>query len=186
MCSIQDITPNKTKRKCDLKTRLLLLLKTESSANTAKWASSFGAGSVSTVSWPSASGTSSTRVRKDVRCPCTSGRPSCISTVSVRFSLCLHAYHLACRRVLSKKKRGGGFLLAISSPLATQIPQAAGVAYALKRDPTRRGKSCAICYFGEGAASEGDFHAGLAMASTLGGRTSSSSSYPWTSWNEAH
>jgi 2-oxoisovalerate dehydrogenase E1 component alpha subunit len=59
---------------------------------------------------------------------------------------------------------------AISSPLATQIPQAAGVAFSIKRDPHRRGKDCAICYFGEGAASEGDFHAGLAMASTLGGR----------------
>ncbi|KIO18952.1 hypothetical protein M407DRAFT_153529 [Tulasnella calospora MUT 4182] len=57
----------------------------------------------------------------------------------------------------------------ISSPLATQIPQAAGVAYALKRDPNRRGKNCTICYFGEGAASEGDFHAGLSMASVLGG-----------------
>ncbi|KAG9102682.1 hypothetical protein FRC07_010181, partial [Ceratobasidium sp. 392] len=48
----------------------------------------------------------------------------------------------------------------ISSPLATQIPQAAGVAYALKRDPARRGKDVAVCYFGEGASSEGDFHAG--------------------------
>jgi 2-oxoisovalerate dehydrogenase E1 component alpha subunit len=57
----------------------------------------------------------------------------------------------------------------ISSPLATQIPQAAGIAYALKRDPNRRGKDCAACYFGEGAASEGDFHAGLGMASVLGG-----------------
>ncbi|KAF8339608.1 thiamine diphosphate-binding protein [Cantharellus anzutake] len=57
----------------------------------------------------------------------------------------------------------------ISSPLATQIPQAAGVAYALKRDPARRGKDCAVCFFGEGAASEGDFHAGLGMASVLGG-----------------
>ncbi|KZO93686.1 branched-chain alpha-keto acid dehydrogenase E1-alpha subunit, partial [Calocera viscosa TUFC12733] len=56
----------------------------------------------------------------------------------------------------------------ISSPLATQIPQAAGVAYALKRDPARRG-DVAVCYFGEGAASEGDFHAGLGMASVLGG-----------------
>jgi len=60
--------------------------------------------------------------------------------------------------------------VAISSPLATQIPQAAGVAFAIKRDSSRRGKDCAVCYFGEGAASEGDFHAGLAMASTLGGR----------------
>ncbi|EJT98596.1 branched-chain alpha-keto acid dehydrogenase E1-alpha subunit [Dacryopinax primogenitus] len=56
----------------------------------------------------------------------------------------------------------------ISSPLATQIPQAAGVAFALKRDPARKG-DVAICYFGEGAASEGDFHAGLGMASVLGG-----------------
>ncbi|CAE6450334.1 unnamed protein product [Rhizoctonia solani] len=62
----------------------------------------------------------------------------------------------------------------ISSPLATQIPQAAGVAYALKRDPTRRGKDVAVCYFGDGAASEGDFHAGLGMASVLGGRVEAS------------
>ncbi|KAF8518257.1 thiamine diphosphate-binding protein [Hysterangium stoloniferum] len=55
----------------------------------------------------------------------------------------------------------------ISSTLATQIPHAAGVGYALKRDPNRRGKNCAACYFGEGAASEGDFHAGLLLASTI-------------------
>ncbi|VDC02373.1 unnamed protein product [Peniophora sp. CBMAI 1063] len=55
----------------------------------------------------------------------------------------------------------------ISSPLATQIPQAAGVAYALQRDPERRGHNCAAVYFGDGAASEGDFHAGMLFASTL-------------------
>ncbi|KAH9851632.1 branched-chain alpha-keto acid dehydrogenase E1-alpha subunit [Lenzites betulinus] len=55
----------------------------------------------------------------------------------------------------------------ISSPLATQIPQAAGVGYALKRDPARLGKNCAVVYFGEGAASEGDFHAGMLLASTI-------------------
>ncbi|EIM86102.1 branched-chain alpha-keto acid dehydrogenase E1-alpha subunit [Stereum hirsutum FP-91666 SS1] len=55
----------------------------------------------------------------------------------------------------------------ISSPLATQIPQATGVAYALKRDPLRRGKNCSAVYFGEGAASEGDFHAGMLFASTI-------------------
>src|SRR5258707_9839391 len=55
----------------------------------------------------------------------------------------------------------------ISSPLATQIPQAAGVAYALRRDPARRGKNCGFVYFGEGAASEGDFHAGMLFASTI-------------------
>jgi 2-oxoisovalerate dehydrogenase E1 component alpha subunit len=59
----------------------------------------------------------------------------------------------------------------ISSPLATQIPQAAGVAYALRRDPTRRGKNCAAVYFGEGAASEGDFHAGMLFASTIASPT---------------
>ncbi|NRD73989.1 thiamine pyrophosphate-dependent dehydrogenase E1 component subunit alpha [Shewanella sp. VB17] len=52
----------------------------------------------------------------------------------------------------------------ISSPLATQIPQATGVGYSLKM----QGKAnIAICYFGEGAASEGDFHAGLNMAAVL-------------------
>ena len=52
----------------------------------------------------------------------------------------------------------------ISSPLGTQIPQAAGAAYSLKL----KGKDAVvICYFGEGAASEGDFHAGLNMAATL-------------------
>ncbi|GAA5897786.1 hypothetical protein JCM5296_006074 [Sporobolomyces johnsonii] len=56
----------------------------------------------------------------------------------------------------------------ISSPLGTQIPQAAGAAYALKRTPGRE-NSCVICYAGEGATSEGDFHAGLNMASVLGG-----------------
>ncbi|GLB38238.1 putative branched-chain alpha-keto acid dehydrogenase E1-alpha subunit [Lyophyllum shimeji] len=55
----------------------------------------------------------------------------------------------------------------ISSPLATQIPQAAGVGYALKRTPGRGSRSIAACYFGEGAASEGDFHAGLLLASTV-------------------
>ncbi len=52
----------------------------------------------------------------------------------------------------------------ISSPLGTQIPQASGAAYALKRTGQ---KNCVMCYFGEGAASEGDFHAGLNFAATL-------------------
>ncbi|KAG2129612.1 thiamine diphosphate-binding protein [Suillus clintonianus] len=55
----------------------------------------------------------------------------------------------------------------ISSPLATQIPQAAGVGFALKRDPARRSKNVACVFFGEGAASEGDFHAGMLFASTV-------------------
>nr|XP_060639548.1 2-oxoisovalerate dehydrogenase subunit alpha, mitochondrial [Anolis sagrei ordinatus] len=52
----------------------------------------------------------------------------------------------------------------ISSPLATQIPQAVGSAYAIKRENNNR---IVICYFGEGAASEGDAHAGFNFAATL-------------------
>lgn len=52
--------------------------------------------------------------------------------------------------------------MTIASPLATQIPQATGYAYGQKMDKTGK---CTLCYFGEGAASEGDFHAALNMAS---------------------
>jgi 2-oxoisovalerate dehydrogenase E1 component alpha subunit len=52
----------------------------------------------------------------------------------------------------------------ISSPLSTQIPQAAGAAYALK---SANKHAIVVCYFGEGAASEGDFHAALNFAATL-------------------
>ena len=60
----------------------------------------------------------------------------------------------------------------ISSPLATQIPQAVGAAYGLKLEDRAKGhgpesRRCAVCYFGEGAASEGDFHAALNFAATL-------------------
>ncbi|KAK8111416.1 uncharacterized protein PG998_007873 [Apiospora kogelbergensis] len=57
----------------------------------------------------------------------------------------------------------------ISSPLATQIPHASGAAYALKmqriNDPSLPPRVVAV-YFGEGAASEGDFHAALNIAAT--------------------
>ena len=52
----------------------------------------------------------------------------------------------------------------ISSTLTTQLPQAAGSAYAFKRDGSGR---AVICYFGEGAASEGDAHAAMNFAATL-------------------
>ncbi|KAH9823986.1 thiamine diphosphate-binding protein [Melampsora americana] len=59
----------------------------------------------------------------------------------------------------------------ISSPLATQIPQASGAAYSLKlkKPNPDEPKRCVICYIGEGAASEGDFHAGVNLAAVLGG-----------------
>ncbi|KAI1812415.1 dehydrogenase E1 component [Poronia punctata] len=57
----------------------------------------------------------------------------------------------------------------VSSPLATQIPQASGAAYGLKmqrfNDPSVPPRIVAV-YFGEGAASEGDFHAALNIAAT--------------------
>jgi 2-oxoisovalerate dehydrogenase E1 component alpha subunit len=53
----------------------------------------------------------------------------------------------------------------ISSPLGTQIPQAAGVGYRLKL----AGKDAvATCFFGDGCASTTDFHSGLNFAATLG------------------
>jgi len=52
----------------------------------------------------------------------------------------------------------------VSSPLATQISQAAGAAYGLKLQAK---DSVAITYYGEGAASEGDYHAGVNFAATL-------------------
>src|SRR5881398_2456466 len=48
-----------------------------------------------------------------------------------------------------------------SSPTATQIPHAAGIAYAMKY----RGEDAVVgCWFGDGATSEGDWHEGLNFA----------------------
>lgn len=52
----------------------------------------------------------------------------------------------------------------VSSPLGTQLPQASGAAYALKLEGKGR---AVVCFFGDGAASEGDFHAALNFAATL-------------------
>ncbi len=52
-------------------------------------------------------------------------------------------------------------VVTVSSPIATQIPHAAGAAYAMKLQGE---KNVTICYFGEGATSEGDFHVGLNFA----------------------
>ena len=48
-----------------------------------------------------------------------------------------------------------------SSPVATQVPHAAGIALAAK---IRREGSVAICSFGEGGTSTGDFHEGMNFA----------------------
>lgn len=52
----------------------------------------------------------------------------------------------------------------ISSPLATQIPQAAGAAYQFKR---KQNGLVSVVYFGEGAASEGDAHTAMNFASVF-------------------
>jgi 2-oxoisovalerate dehydrogenase E1 component alpha subunit len=49
-------------------------------------------------------------------------------------------------------------ILTGSSPIATQIPHAAGVGYAIRY----RGEDAVVgCWFGDGATSEGDWHEGL-------------------------
>ncbi|XP_077537285.1 2-oxoisovalerate dehydrogenase subunit alpha, mitochondrial-like [Haemaphysalis longicornis] len=53
----------------------------------------------------------------------------------------------------------------VSSTLATQMPQAVGTAYAFK---LAQKKKCVVCYFGDGASSEGDAHAAFNFAGTLG------------------
>lgn len=60
----------------------------------------------------------------------------------------------------------------LSSPLSTQMPQAVGSAYALRLKAQAETGSATnspvvACFFGEGAASEGDAHAAMNFAATL-------------------
>jgi 2-oxoisovalerate dehydrogenase E1 component alpha subunit len=48
-----------------------------------------------------------------------------------------------------------------SSPIATQVPHAAGIAYAMRY---RNEDALVGCWFGEGATSEGDWHEGINFA----------------------
>jgi 2-oxoisovalerate dehydrogenase E1 component len=54
-----------------------------------------------------------------------------------------------------------GNVITGSSPIATQLPHAAGLAYAAK---LRREDTVVVSYFGEGATSKGDFHEALNFA----------------------
>lgn len=54
--------------------------------------------------------------------------------------------------------------ITVSSPLATQIPHAAGAGYAYK---LMKKKTISLSYYGEGAASEGDYYAAINFAATL-------------------
>jgi 2-oxoisovalerate dehydrogenase E1 component alpha subunit len=60
--------------------------------------------------------------------------------------------HWGCRRL---------GIVSGSSPIATQVPHAAGIAYAAK---IRGEAAVAACWFGDGATSEGDWHEGLNFA----------------------
>ncbi|KAJ9494692.1 hypothetical protein H2202_009768 [Exophiala xenobiotica] len=58
---------------------------------------------------------------------------------------------------------------AVASTLGTQIPHATGAAYAMKLEDQETGNKSprvAAAYFGDGAASEGDFHGALNLAAT--------------------
>ncbi|KAJ8762881.1 hypothetical protein K2173_023010 [Erythroxylum novogranatense] len=52
----------------------------------------------------------------------------------------------------------------VSSTIATQLPQAAGVAYSLKME---KKDTCVATYIGDGGTSEGDFHAALNFAAVM-------------------
>jgi 2-oxoisovalerate dehydrogenase E1 component alpha subunit len=55
-------------------------------------------------------------------------------------------------------------IASISSPLGTQIPHASGAGYGFRLSKEDR---VAVAYFGDGSASEGDFHTALNFAATL-------------------
>jgi 2-oxoisovalerate dehydrogenase E1 component alpha subunit len=56
----------------------------------------------------------------------------------------------------------------VSSPLCTQVPQASGAGYHYR---VKNMNKVAVTYFGDGAASEGDFHTAMNFASTLKSQT---------------
>jgi 2-oxoisovalerate dehydrogenase E1 component alpha subunit len=55
-------------------------------------------------------------------------------------------------------------IVTVSSPLCTQVPQASGAGYRYRIKGEDR---IAMTYFGEGSASEGDFHPAMNFAATL-------------------
>ena len=59
-------------------------------------------------------------------------------------------------------------IVTISSTLTTQVPHASGAGYSFRTNNEDR---IAATYFGDGAASEGDFHSALNFAATLRSKT---------------
>jgi 2-oxoisovalerate dehydrogenase E1 component alpha subunit len=65
------------------------------------------------------------------------------------------------RQMPSHWGHAGRGIISGSSPIATQVPHAAGIAYAIKY---RDEDAVVGCWFGDGATSEGDWHEGLNFA----------------------
>ncbi len=65
------------------------------------------------------------------------------------------------RQMLNHFSRKGLRIVSGSSPVGSQIPQAAGTAWAIR---LRQEDAVVMVTFGEGASSEGDFHEGLNLA----------------------
>jgi 2-oxoisovalerate dehydrogenase E1 component alpha subunit len=55
-------------------------------------------------------------------------------------------------------------IMSISSPVGTQIPQAAGAAWAMR---LKKEDAVALVFFGDGTVSQGDFHVGLNFAAVF-------------------
>lgn len=72
--------------------------------------------------------------------------------------------------LLSETRQWRALQHSVASTLGTQIPHAVSAGYALKMqdrlDPSRPPR-VAVAYFGEGAASEGDFHGALNMTAMM-------------------
>jgi pyruvate dehydrogenase E1 component alpha subunit len=59
-------------------------------------------------------------------------------------------------------------LVSVSSPVSTQIPQAAGVGWAMR---LKKESNVSVCFMGEGGTAEGDFHCGLNFAAVYNANT---------------
>uniref|UniRef100_A0A8B9DRW4 2-oxoisovalerate dehydrogenase subunit alpha n=1 Tax=Anser cygnoides TaxID=8845 RepID=A0A8B9DRW4_ANSCY len=112
-----------------------------------------------TSSWRSATATPATPA-KGARCPCTTAAATATSSPS------RPRWPPKSRKVTPSNPPSPPLhpLRDPCNPPLFPLPAAVGAAYAIKRADANR---AVICYFGEGAASEGDAHAGFNFAATL-------------------
>lgn len=67
-------------------------------------------------------------------------------------------------RVESYRAPEGVHVFPPAVPIATQIPHAAGIGWGLR---LQRSQAAVLCFFGDGASSEGDFHEGINLAGVV-------------------